>query len=39
MAVVDLYCNTPFDIPAMDQTVADVAFINAEHLLLVCIMY
>lgn len=41
MAVVNLYCTQTFDIPTMDQTVADSAFKHAGSLLKVhsCIVY
>lgn len=36
MAVVDMYCNHDFEVPSMDQAIADAAFPKAEKLLQVC---
>lgn len=33
MAVVDLYCTKTFNIPAMDETVAELVFPKAELIL------
>lgn len=33
MAVIDMYCDHEFEIPEMDQVVADSAFARAEKLI------